>query len=194
VTRAEQRTATRASILRLSAEEFNAKGYAGTSISDISTRLGMTKGAIYFHFPAKANIAIALVEQLFTAWEPLKREAVQDGRVGLAALKWISHQIAVSYRDDVMVSAAVRLNSERALIDGDLPEPYVGWIEFASIHLARAQGAGEVRADLDVERLAYQFVAAFEGTQEVSHQLSNRKDIEDRIDAMWEVFERGVTP
>ena len=45
---------TRAKILRKSGVLFNTQGYKATSISDITTATGYTKGAIYRHFKNKA--------------------------------------------------------------------------------------------------------------------------------------------
>ena len=45
---------TKAKILRKSGVLFNTQGYKATSISDITTATGYTKGAIYRHFKNKA--------------------------------------------------------------------------------------------------------------------------------------------
>lgn len=45
---------TKAKILKKSGVLFNTQGYKATSISDITTATGLTKGAIYRHFKNKA--------------------------------------------------------------------------------------------------------------------------------------------
>lgn len=47
---------TRETILARSAALFNTRGYEATSISDITTATGFTKGAIYRHFKSKAAL------------------------------------------------------------------------------------------------------------------------------------------
>jgi AcrR family transcriptional regulator len=47
---------TRGKILAKSGVLFNTRGYQATSISDITTATGYTKGAIYRHFKSKANL------------------------------------------------------------------------------------------------------------------------------------------
>lgn len=54
---------TRAKILDIARELFAIQGYAGTSIADIATRLGATKGALYYHFKSKDQILDALVAE-----------------------------------------------------------------------------------------------------------------------------------
>lgn len=49
--------ATRHHIIQKSAPIFNLQGYAGTSLSDIMSAAGITKGGLYRHFSSKDEIA-----------------------------------------------------------------------------------------------------------------------------------------
>jgi TetR/AcrR family transcriptional repressor of nem operon len=51
-----QPEATKANILKKSGHLFNTQGYKSTSISDITTATGLTKGAIYRHFKNKNEL------------------------------------------------------------------------------------------------------------------------------------------
>jgi AcrR family transcriptional regulator len=55
---------TRARILDIAVDLFIERGYAGTSVRDISERLGMTKGSLYYHFASKEDLLNALVAPL----------------------------------------------------------------------------------------------------------------------------------
>lgn len=50
---------TRAFIIERTAPLFNRKGYAGTSMSDITAATGLTKGSIYGNFCNKDEVALA---------------------------------------------------------------------------------------------------------------------------------------
>jgi AcrR family transcriptional regulator len=54
---------TRRAILDVCLELFADQGYGGTSLRQISDRLGITKAAIYHHFKAKEDIARVVVEE-----------------------------------------------------------------------------------------------------------------------------------
>ena len=57
MTKAER---TRKKIIEQSAELFNRKGYAGTSVKDIMKETGLSKGGLYSHFDkGKEEIAVA---------------------------------------------------------------------------------------------------------------------------------------
>ncbi len=53
---------TRQYIIEQTAPVFNKKGYAGTSMSDITEVTGLTKGAIYGNFENKDDVALAVFD------------------------------------------------------------------------------------------------------------------------------------
>ena len=55
-----QSAGTRAEILRTAMALFTTQGYDATSLRQIADRLGFTKAALYYHFPAKEHLAIEL--------------------------------------------------------------------------------------------------------------------------------------
>ncbi|GAB3805995.1 TetR/AcrR family transcriptional regulator [Spirosoma humi] len=50
---------TRQFIIEMTAGVFNTKGYAGTSIADLTEATGLTKGSIYGNFNNKEEVALA---------------------------------------------------------------------------------------------------------------------------------------
>jgi len=59
-------TDTRTRILDAAVSLFGEYGYAGTSVRDIAERLGLTKAALYYHFPSKETILDALLDPFVT--------------------------------------------------------------------------------------------------------------------------------
>lgn len=53
---------TKAYIVEKTAAIFNKKGYAGTSLTDLTEATGLTKGALYGNFKNKDEIALAVFE------------------------------------------------------------------------------------------------------------------------------------
>lgn len=56
---------TKQFIIEKAAPVFNAKGYAGTSINDLITATGLTKGSIYGNFENKDEVALAAFDYNF---------------------------------------------------------------------------------------------------------------------------------
>ena len=55
-----QSASTREQILATAMSLFTTQGYDATSLRQIADRLGFTKAALYYHFPAKEHLAIEL--------------------------------------------------------------------------------------------------------------------------------------
>lgn len=66
---------TRQRILDIAVDLFIEQGYAGTSVRDISERLGMTKGSLYYHFASKEEVLNALVAPLLDDLDQFVRDA-----------------------------------------------------------------------------------------------------------------------
>lgn len=58
---------TRRSILRAALDIFCEKPYAKVSIADIASAIGMTKGAVYWHFKNKDDLFVQMVAELHKA-------------------------------------------------------------------------------------------------------------------------------
>jgi TetR/AcrR family transcriptional repressor of nem operon len=56
-------TDTREQIMDRAAQLLMSHGYNGFSYRDISSHLGVKNAAVHYHFPAKADLAVALVEE-----------------------------------------------------------------------------------------------------------------------------------
>jgi AcrR family transcriptional regulator len=62
--KAVQSDATRNALLAAARQLFTQHGYAATSTNEIVERAGVTRGALYHHFPAKYDLFRAVFEQL----------------------------------------------------------------------------------------------------------------------------------
>ena len=56
-------TDTREQIMDRAAQLLMSRGYNGFSYRDISSHLGVKNAAVHYHFPVKADLAVALVEE-----------------------------------------------------------------------------------------------------------------------------------
>lgn len=59
-TQAERRASTRGRIVQAARDLFVSRGYSGTSISDVLTAAGVSRGALYHHFDSKEDVFAAV--------------------------------------------------------------------------------------------------------------------------------------
>lgn len=185
--RAEQVRAktTRRFLLEAAALLFDERGYAGTSISDISARSGRTSGAIYFHYASKENLALAIVEEHFATWPGLIGRHRSGGLPALERLVGLSFDVARAFRDDVIIRAGSRLWAERRAIDAALPRPFVGWLETVTGLLEEARQEGQLAKGVTPQVAAHGLVCAFFGLHTVSDALEGRRQIEEGLHDLW---------
>ena len=67
---------TRARILETALDLFAEQGYQRTSMREIADRLGITKAAVFYHFPAKAQLLASLGEPLIEDMEVAIKDAL----------------------------------------------------------------------------------------------------------------------
>ena len=71
--RAETKAQTRAKLLEAGRDIFIATGYRGATLDSIAARAGFTKGAVYWHFPNKQALFLALVaDSIAVNWAVLE--------------------------------------------------------------------------------------------------------------------------
>lgn len=68
-------------VLAAARDLFAEHGISGTSLQMIADRMGVTKAAVYHQFPAKDDIALGLLEEVFAALDDLVR-AARESPVG----------------------------------------------------------------------------------------------------------------
>ena len=183
---------TRKAVLTAAAQAFDQHGYLGTSMGDILKIAGVTKGALYFHFQSKEDLAFAVVEAQTEGWEPLAADLLTTGGPGLRTLLDLSRAWAQRIKEDVLIRAGIRLTMERATFERPMPQLYDGWIELVDRLLRRGQKEGDVRGDIDIAAAAHFITAAFTGVQITSQVYTGYEDFADRIDEMWQLVLPGI--
>lgn len=78
------KSATRERILDAAAEVFATKGYHSSVVDDIVHDSNTSKGAVYFHFPSKQEIFLALVSRLADTLLGSTQDAITEEQEGLA--------------------------------------------------------------------------------------------------------------
>lgn len=143
----------------------------------MADRVEMTKGAVYFHYPTKEALAVAIVEEHYARWPKMLEEVAMEGLSPLSTAERMLERAATAFQNDVIVQAGARLQIERPQIDAELPTPYVDWISLLESLLTSAREAGELRPGVTPAAAARSLVSAFFGSQHVSDVLNGRADV-----------------
>jgi hypothetical protein len=82
----------------------------------------------------------------------------------------------------------VRLQAEQAVIDTELPLPFIDYVAYVTLLLTRAADAGQLPAGSEPTTIARVLVAAFFGVQHVSWVLHDRMDVVERVDELLDLL------
>ena len=136
-------------VLAVAVALFNEQGYDATSVSDLASRLGLTKSAMYHHFASKEQLLeMALGNALDALEGVLDRPDAQQGTAAerLQFVLRAAVQVLLDQRPYVTLLLRVRGNSdiERAAL-----ERRRAFDHRMAMLVREAQSAGSVRPDVD---------------------------------------------
>ncbi|MFD3537573.1 ScbR family autoregulator-binding transcription factor [Streptomyces sp. NPDC058664] len=166
---------TRRAILESAAAVFAEHGYERTTIGEILVRAGVTKGALYFHFASKEDLAVGVLDAQMLD-EPLTPQAIK-----LQELVDQGFLLAHRLQRDALVRASVALALDSGAKGVDRAAPFRAWIDQVSEVLTVAKARGELLVHVDVTDTAELFAGAFAGIQTMSQILCDRNDLTHRV-------------
>ena len=188
--------ATRAFILQSAAEAFAERGYGDTTLSELISRSGLTKGAFYFHFASKEQLALAVLEEKQRQWREFVQERVLARPRAIDQLLALGPAMIRLHREDPGAYSAQRLTRDLARIP-ELADRVRAQtrdrIELVASIVSQAQREGDLAVKPDATALATVLVAATDGLKDLSDIVDPpsraRRGFERRLQHLTELVE-----
>lgn len=168
---------TREKLLDAAFCEIHRQGYQAASIAAILRDTGLTKGALYHHFPTKRDLGLAVVDEVIRGRldDMIFRRLRESETPVQALLEVIGRQ-----RDPEFIRLGCPLNNlmqEMSPLDEGFKTRLNGilatWGGIVEDALRRGQAAGTVRADVDCRAAALFIVSAWEGCIGIAKSLQS---------------------
>lgn len=189
--RQERAERTRGLLLRGAAAAFAQDGYAGTSLSRISKAVGVTMGALTFHFPAKSDLAEAICGLARAETRAVVGRAREAAESPLQAVVDITYALAGLLAGSSTVRAAWRLSREGELWEAEWS---AGWEPDVTELLDRAGREEELRRGVDPAAVAALVRLLLAGLEAVAPPVeSGRPGGGAELAAVWGLVLPGVT-
>jgi len=161
---------TRQTLLEAAFAEIHRNGFQAASLAQILADTGLTKGALYHHFPDKKALGLAVVEEVIRPrLAAMMFEPLAETRQPLAAMQALLAAKAAE-DDPYAVKLGCPLNNlmqEMSPVDESfrqhLNDVFEAWVGVVAAALKRGKTAGEVRRDVDAGATAFFIVSALEG-------------------------------
>lgn len=192
----ERARRTRAAIIRSAAVEFGKSGYTAASLNRILEGSHATKGAMYFHFDSKEDLARAVLEVANEHYAAtVERWRARAELEPLDIMHGMIDEVALRLEHDIITQAEFRL-----VIEPDFyREARAGGgriVGRATRELAvRAIDRKQLRLEADPDRFARTLSAALAGQRYTVDLLGGGVDLRTRFtEALEVVIEAMATP
>jgi TetR/AcrR family transcriptional repressor of nem operon len=164
--------ATREKLLNAAFEEIHRRGFQAASLDTILAGTGMTKGALYHHFPDKLALGYAVIDEVIRDMvlsdmiTPLERG---KGDPLTTLQRIIRVRGARATAETLQLGCPLNnLAQEMSPLDEHfrqrVSEAFEAWRDAFANALERGQADGIVREDVDARKVASFIVASIEGS------------------------------
>lgn len=171
--RRKQPMLTRQAILDAAASEFALNGYAATGIGSIVAKAGLTKGALFHHFPDKRSLALAWIsEMLVPALDEIWQMPLQEIHSLPALSAFCRTRCQETTPGDTvscMVSLSTGTSSNEPVIAAALCHAFSAWRSAVADLLERGKSDGWIHPSIQPSAEATFLVSTFCGFS-VIHQ------------------------
>ncbi len=184
----ERARRTRSAIVRSAAAEFAKRGYAAASLSSILENSNATKGAMYFHFTSKEDLARAVLDEGLDRYRAIVDRWAESAELDpFERLYGLVTDLGDALRNDEVIAAEFRLVTEPEFArEAQLRGGYV-WGRAGYALAVEARDAGLFRDGVDVRRFVEAVASSLAGQRYLVDLTAEDVDVSTRFAACLEV-------
>jgi TetR/AcrR family transcriptional regulator, transcriptional repressor for nem operon len=176
--------ATRHRLIVAASRQFAHRPYSMVSLDDIVAEAELTKGAMYFHFPSKQALAMAIIDEVTEMSSAAAVELLARKMSGLETVIDLIYFLAVQDTQDEVSRAGFRLLET---LDPSTPltsARWQSWVEFVTALTKKAVAEGDVSDQQEPEDIAKMLVALRVGIRRIS-DLDQPESYLDNLQRTW---------
>jgi len=183
--------ATRAFLLQTAAEVFAERGYAETTMAELIARSGLTKGAFYFHFSSKEQLALAVIEEKQRQWVDSVQATINAAAPAIDQLRAVALALVRVHREDPSAFSVSRLTRDLSRVPevSDAVCTHTrAWVDMVAGLVKQAQADENLPSTIAAHDLAALLVAATDGLKDLGGLIDTptraRRAFERRMTAL----------
>ena len=185
---------TRRFIIEKSSPIFNRKGYAGTSLSDLTKATGLTKGSIYGNFKNKDEVAVCAFRHNITFTIDALRLEVDKAATNIEKLLAYPRVYRRNIKAIMAIGGCPILNT---VIDADntndtlrklAVDTIIEWKQAIMVLVRRGKTAGEIKADAEESAVAETIISLIEGGIAMTRATGQESYIRNAIDQTEQII------
>lgn len=184
---------TRKRIAEAARTLFIQKGYKATSIEDIVSATGSSKGNIYYHFKNKEGLFLYLMEEWDREWEQNWESNAHTYPTSVGKLYGLAEQLAADELNHPMTKVAdefFRQQEKTSDAEAKIAEMIARHLDFNRKLLQEGMERGEF-AEGDAKQTAYVLEALLFGVSQMSRSIEREQLMQVFRDAVH-IFLHGI--
>ncbi len=184
---------TKKYIVEVAASVFNKKGFAGTTMSDLTTATGLTKGSIYGNFTTKEEVAVEAFQYAVAKMRTEVHAAAKVSKSPLEQLMGIIDYLRTYVLNPpvpggcVLLNTAVEADDNNPALKGHVAAELKKTVDTMAKLLHKAVAAGEIIQECEPRTLAYNIFCAIEGAVMMSRVQGSTKPMQE-ISNFWKEY------
>jgi AcrR family transcriptional regulator len=169
---------------------FARHGYQGTSIDRIAREVGVTKGALYYHFRDKEELLFAAVTERVGEFERAVLRDVEQTKDAYATLRGVLDSCffhaTVSNHRRFIITLMIEALDTNPRLSREFRRIMRGMRSYLAEVVRRGQRDGSMRADVDARAAATMVVGGLMGAEIQHYQDPERIDLRAALDTLVE--------
>ena len=183
-------------MLAAAIDSFARHGYQGSSIDRIAREVGVTKGALYYHFRDKEDLLFAAVTERVGEFERKVLRDVEPARDALGTLRRVVdacffHATVSNHRRFIITLMVEALDTNPRLSE-EFRRILRGMRSYLAEVVRRGQAEGSLRSDVDAEAVAATIAGGIMGAEIQHYQDPERIDLRAVLDTFVEQLADGL--
>lgn len=189
---------TRQFIIESTAELFNKKGYAGTSLAHISEATGLTKGSIYGNFENKYEVAKEVylynARRLASGLENNLKPEMSSRKKLIAILDFYrnSWENNFSRGGCPIMNTAIECDDTMPFLKAEVAKSFAAWSnKFATI-IEEGKAKNEIKDSVNASDYSYLFIMLIEGGILLSKTTNNQNLLFQALDRVAKIIDTEI--
>ena len=183
---------TKQLIIEKTAPIFNTKGYAGTSLTDMTDATGLTKGSVYGNFEDKDDVALAAFDYNMDKLIGQVREQQTNQRSALSKLQ----AFIIVYRNGLqapvlsggcpIINMGIEADDTHPQLKERVNSALTKWHKSISAIIQQGKMQGEFKDEINASEFASLMIAMIEGGFTLSKVSGNESYLTQSLDHLEE--------
>ena len=181
---------TKSFIVERTASIFNKKGYAGTSLNDLTKATGLTKGALYGNFKNKDEIALSVYDHNIELVKGIFFGKKDDSKDSLERLLSISESVKMNFPllaahgGCPILNTSIEADDNHPQLKKKVSKTIDSWKQNIETMIAEGIEEGVIKKQVDPKKYSVVFLSLFEGSLMLAKVTGDLSFLNQAMDRM----------